>query len=48
MPDTLKLVYCSFFPSLTTYRIIFWVNSSHSIQVFRKQKGYLNYHLVKA
>ena len=37
-PDTLKLVYCSYFHSLMNYGIIFWGNSAHSVHVFRQQK----------
>lgn len=36
--ETLKIVYYSYFHSLLTYGIIFWGNSSCSIQIFRIQK----------
>jgi hypothetical protein len=36
--DTLKIVYYSYFHSLIIYGIIFWGNSSLSLQVFKSQK----------
>jgi hypothetical protein len=36
--ETLKVVYYSYFHSLLTYGIIFWGNSSYSLQIFRIQK----------
>jgi hypothetical protein len=36
--DAVRLVYVSYFPSLMTYGIIIWGNSSDSVQVFRMQK----------
>jgi hypothetical protein len=36
--DTLKIVYYSYFHSLIMYGIIFWGNSSLSLQVFKSQK----------
>jgi hypothetical protein len=35
---TRKIVHYSYFHSLMTYRIIFWGNSSCSMQIFRTQK----------
>jgi hypothetical protein len=37
--ETLKIVYYSYMHSILNYGIIFWGNSSHSIRVFRIQKG---------
>jgi hypothetical protein len=36
--ETLKAVYYSYFHSLITYGIIFWGNSSYSLQIFRIPK----------
>jgi hypothetical protein len=36
--ETLKVVYYSYFHSLLTYGIIFWGNSSYSLQISRIQK----------
>jgi hypothetical protein len=36
--ETLKIVYYSYFRSLMTYGIIFWGNSSFSMQIFRTQQ----------
>jgi hypothetical protein len=36
--DTLKIVYYSYFHSIMTYSLIFWGNSSRSINIFRLQK----------
>jgi hypothetical protein len=36
--ETLKIVYYSYFHSLLTYGIIFWGNTSFSMQIFRIKK----------
>jgi hypothetical protein len=36
--EALKIVYCSYFYSIMSYGIIFWVNSGHSNLIFRLQK----------
>jgi hypothetical protein len=36
--DTLVMAYCAYFHSIMSYGIIFWGNSSYSINVFRLQK----------
>jgi len=36
--DSLKMVYYSYFHSMTTYGLIFWGNSHHSNIIFRLQK----------
>jgi hypothetical protein len=41
--DSLKMVYYSYFHSLIAYRIIFWGNSSFSLQVFKSEQNYKNY-----
>jgi hypothetical protein len=39
LTDILKMVYYAYVHSLMSYGIIFWGNSSHSIEIFRIQKG---------
>jgi hypothetical protein len=36
--DSLKLIYYSYFHSILTYRIIFWVNTHYSNAIFKMQK----------
>jgi hypothetical protein len=37
--ETLKMVYCTYFPSIMNYGLIFWGNSSHSAKIFKRQKN---------
>jgi hypothetical protein len=36
--STLRMIYCSYFHSIITYRLLFWGNSPHSITIFSLQK----------
>ena len=36
--NTLKMIYYSYFHSVMTYGLLFWVNSPDSIKIFRLQK----------
>jgi len=38
MPDTMKMVYHSFFHYIINYGIVFWRNSSYSISIFKLQR----------
>ena len=38
VPDSLRMVYYSYFYSIMTYGLIFWGNSHHSSTIFRMQK----------
>ena len=40
-PEVLRTIYFSYFHTIMTYGIIFWGNSSTSINIFRIQKGVL-------
>ena len=39
--NTLKMIYCSYFHSVMNYGLLFWLNSSDSIKIFRLQKKLL-------
>jgi hypothetical protein len=38
LQETLRMIYFSYFHTVTAYGIIFWGNSPHSINIFRLQK----------
>ena len=47
-PEMLRMVYFSNFHSLMSYGIIFWVNSHHSINIFKsKKKNNKNYDKIQ-
>jgi len=37
-PNTLKMIYYSYFHSVMTYGLLFWGHSSDSIKIFRLHK----------
>jgi hypothetical protein len=37
-PEVMRMVYFSYFHSIISYRIIFWCNSHHSINIFKIKK----------
>jgi hypothetical protein len=36
--ESLRMIYCSYFHTVMSYGIIFWGNSTHSINIFKLQK----------
>ena len=42
MPDTMKMVYHSYFHFIINYGIVFWGNSSYSNSIFKIQRRIIN------